>query len=85
MRFIFLLLPALALSLGLRLSGPAAAQQTAETDPPVRLETLLSDGYDIKAMDYLQTGMLFTMQRGPTAFVCETTLNGESKVCLPLK
>ena len=68
------------------LPGLATAQTApAVGDPGVTLSALLAEGYEIKAMHYLPSGLLFTLQRGAQAYVCETTVNGQSKLCLALQ
>lgn len=70
----------------LMLPGLAAAQDApAKTDEVPDLATLLATGFEIKGMVYLESGLLFALQRGAAAVVCETTVNGKNKLCIRLK
>ncbi len=53
--------------------------------PDVNIQTLLNSGFTIVAMQYLNQSMVFTLQRHTVAYVCDTTLNGETKICIRLK
>ena len=57
---------------------PAATQE-------VNVQSLLNNGFTIVAMQYLNQSMVFTLQRHTVAYVCDTTLNGETKICIRLK
>ena len=59
-----------------------AAQQT---DEKITLQALLRSGFNIVAMQYLAQSMVFTLQRHTAAYVCDLTLNGETKICVQLK
>ena len=63
-------------------TGGASAQNQT---PEVSVQSLLNNGFTIVAMQYLQQSMVFTLQRHAVAYVCDTTLNGDTKICIHLK
>ncbi len=65
-------------------AGATKAQSQTEA-PEINLQSLLNSGFTIVAMQYLNQSMVFTLQRHTVAYVCDTTLNGETKICIRLK
>ncbi len=65
-------------------AGAIKAQSQTEA-PEINLQSLLNSGFTIVAMQYLSQSMVFTLQRHTVAYVCDTTLNGETKICIRLK
>lgn len=63
-------------------AGGAKAQNQT---PEINVQSLLNSGFTIVAMQYLSQSMVFTLQRHSAAYVCDTTLNGETKICIRLK
>ena len=51
----------------------------------IPMAKLLEGGFEIKAMQYLDKSMVFTLQKWKTAFVCETKFSGETIVCVELR
>lgn len=62
-----------------------ARSQTQAQAPEINVQSLLSSGFAIVAMQYLAQSMVFTLPRHSVAYVCDTTLNGETKICIRLK
>ncbi len=65
-------------------TGGARTQSQTEA-PEINVQSLLNSGFTIVAMQYLNQSMVFTLQRHTIAYVCDTTLNGETKICIRLK
>ena len=63
----------------------ASAAKAQDTTPEVNVQSLLNSGFTIVAMQYLAQSMVFTLQRHSVAYVCDTNLNGETKICIRLK
>ena len=72
---------ALAAVIAAAAGGAKAQNQT----PEINVQSLLNNGFEIVAMQYLSQSMVFTLQRHNAAYVCDTTLNGETKICIRLK
>lgn len=66
-------------------AGAANSQTQPVATPDVNIQSLLNSGFTIVAMQYLNQSMVFTLQRHTVAYVCDTTLNGETKICIRLK
>lgn len=77
------LVAAIVVAIQLSLAGTAHAQTAPGTD--ASLKALLEGSYEIKAMQYLPRSMVFTFQNESRAFVCETNLDGQSKLCVELE
>ena len=69
-------------ALALLVAGGAKAQ---DTNTEINVQSLLNSGFTIVAMQYLSQSMVFTLQRHSVAYVCDTNLNGETKICIRLK
>lgn len=67
------------------LLAAGAAQAQNQESPKLTIQSLLSRGFEIMAMQYLNQSMVFTLQRHSVAYVCDTTLNGETKICIRLQ
>ncbi len=65
--------------------GVAKSQTQPVATPDLNIQSLLNSGFTIVAMQYLNQSMVFTLQRHTVAYVCDTTLNGETKICIRLK
>lgn len=57
------------------------AQNTPQTSE-VLVSDLLGLGYEVKAMSFLNGAIVLLLQRGDTAYICETDQNGQSRLCL---
>lgn len=66
-------------------AAAAGAARSQTQTPEINMQSLLNNGFTIVAMQYLSQSMVFTLQRHQTAYVCDTTLNGETKICIRLK
>ncbi len=66
-------------------AGVANSQAQPVATPDLNIQSLLNSGFTIVAMQYLNQSMVFTLQRHTIAYVCDTTLNGETKICIRLK
>lgn len=73
------------LGLAAMLLAAGAAQAQNQESPKLTIQSLLSRGFEIMAMQYLNQSMVFTLQRHSVAYVCDTTLNGETKICIRLQ
>ena len=51
----------------------------------IPIAQLLDGGFEVKAMQYLDKSMVFTLQKWREAFVCETKFSGETIVCVKLR
>ena len=68
------------------ISAAAAGSVKSQSQAPeINVQSLLNSGFSIVAMQYLSQSMVFTLQRHSVAYVCDTTLNGETKICIRLK
>lgn len=67
------------------IAAAAGAAKSQTQSPEVNIQSLLNSGFTIVAMQYLSQSMVFTLQRHTVAYVCDTTLNGETKICIRLK
>jgi hypothetical protein len=59
----------------------AEAQDTPQTSQAL-VSDLLDLGYEVKAMSFLNDAIVLFLQRGDTAYICETDQNGQSRLCL---
>ena len=66
-------------------AAATGAARSQNQTPEISLQSLLNSGFTIVAMQYLSQSMVFTLQRHSVAYVCDTTLNGETKICIRLK
>jgi len=73
----------LVLATMLLAAGLVQAQNSES--PKLTMQSLLRSGFQIMAMQYLNQSMVFTLQRHSVAYVCDTTLNGETKICIRLQ
>ena len=67
------------------IAAAAGAARSQNQTPDINVQSLLNSGFTIVAMQYLSQSMVFTLQRHSVAYVCDTTLNGETKICIRLK
>jgi hypothetical protein len=62
-------------------ANASEAQETPQASG-VLVSDLLGLGYEVKAMSFLNGAIVFLLQRGDTAYICETDQNGQSRLCL---
>ena len=74
----------LAIAAAIAAAAAGGARSQTQT-PEINVQSLLNNGFTIVAMQYLQQSMVVTLQRHNAAYVCDTTLNGETKICIRLK
>ncbi|MCT4684994.1 MAG: hypothetical protein N4A39_14820 [Roseicyclus sp.] len=82
---------ALAGTLGLAAAMPALAQEGQEEAAPAQTARqltaagLLSVGFEIKGMSFVNGAVVMVLQRGTAAYVCETNQNGQSRICVQIQ
>lgn len=82
--FTSLALAGLLAATGAAAQDSGAAAPAPEQSTPTAAE-LLRAGFTIADMQYLNSSIVVILQRFSVAYICDLTLNGETKICVEVK